>query len=163
MSTSNGTFKNIIINLLNALEHEFGRDVTSFYFGDVIVYPPSAFISPTGQYSPVISVSPSYNHLVEGSQTPMGEIRAMGIDILVLFNYTPYIEAVPTVAVGEEILMDTVDKVFEYLRRFDMLTLYDSVIMTNVHEVNWTWSPRQQQPIRGAVISYDLQVAIDYN
>lgn len=163
MTTANTAFKQVIINLLNALQYEFGREISSFYFGDTVIYPPSAFISPTGQYCPVIAVSPSYNHLVEGSQAANGEIRALGIDILLLVNFTPYIEAVPTVAAGEEILLDAVDRVFEYLRRFDMLTLYNSVIMANVSEINWTWSPRQNQPVRGAVISYDLQVAIDYN
>lgn len=163
MATANSTFKEVIVALLNALQHEFGNEVTSFYFGDIVVYPPSAFISPTGQYSPVIAVSPSYNHLVDGSQAANGEIRALGLDILVLYNFTPFIQAVPTVAAGEEALMDIVDRIFEYLRRFDMLTLYNTVLMANVSEINWTWSPRQNQPIRGAVISYDLQVAIDYN
>lgn len=163
MATSNTVFKDCIINLISALQYEFGSEVTSFYFGDVIVYPPSAFISPTGKYCPVIAVSPSYNHLNEGSQAANGEIRSLGIDILLLVNYTPFIEAIPTQAAGEEILIDITDRVFEYLRRFDMLTIYETVLMANVSDVNWTWSPRQNQPIRGAVISYELQVAIDYN
>lgn len=163
MASGNAAFKQIILTLLNALQHEFGRDVSSFYFGDVVIYPPSAFISPTGQYSPVISVSPSYNHPIDGEAWFGGEMRGLGIDILVLFNYTPFIEAVPTVAAGEEMLMDMVDRIFEFLRSLDMLTLYDTVTYAQVGEINWTWSPRQNQPIRGAVISYDLQVSIDYN
>lgn len=163
MATSNSVFKDVILNLINALQYEFGREVSSFYFGDTVIYPPSAFISPTGQYCPVIAISPSFNHLVDGSQAGNGEIRVLGIDILLLINYTPYIEAVPTVAAGEEMLLDIADRVFEYLRRYDMLTIYGSVIMANVSDINWTWSPRQNQPIRGAIISYELQVAIDYN
>lgn len=163
MATGNAAFKQIILTLLNALQREFGSSISSFYFGDVVIYPPSAFISPSGQPSPVIAVSPSYNHPIEGEAWHGGELRGLGVDILVLFNFTPYIEAVPTVAAGEEMLMDIVDKIFEFLRSLDMLTLYDTVLYANVGEINWTWSPRQQQPIRGAVISYDLKVAIEHN
>lgn len=160
---SNSLFKDVILTLIALLQHEFKHDVASFYFGDIGDYPPNAFIGPDGTYQPVIAISPSYNHVEEGEQWFGGEMRLLGIDILVLYNFTSQIEASPTQATGEADLLTIVDKIFEYLRRYDMLTLFDNVKYAQVGDVNWAWTPRQTSPIRGAVISYEVKVAIDHN
>lgn len=149
--------------VLRHLEHQFSNQIASLYYGDIIIYPPNAFRDRRNQWAPVIAVYPSYNRRVEGQETMASQLRQYGVDILCMVNYTPYIQVPPEEAMGERMLNDITEAVMKYFTSSQTLDFDHRVQTATITDVNWAWSPRLDQPIRGAVLTYEVQLHVPRN
>lgn len=146
--------------VLAHMEFQFSNKFASLYYGDILVYPPNVFRNTNNQWAPIAAVYPVYNRKIEGQETMASQARRYGIDILCMVNYTPYIEVPPEEAMGERLLNETVEDVLQYFTRPENIHFEKRVQYAGVEDVNWAWNPLLDQPIRGAVLTYEIIVNV---
>lgn len=149
-----------MVGVIDALSplivNEFPHMFSQSYFGDVGVYPPKAFQSNSGEWRNVLIFNPVYDK--EGSHlTAAGEVRHLGIHIVVAVNMVPYFEALPHEAFGERNLVTSVMAVRAFLSQQSNFTLGGRVLSTHVGDVNWSWQQRKNNAIRAAALEYEVR------
>ena len=149
--------------VLRHIEHEFSNEIASLYYGDIIIYPPNAFRDRFNRWAPVIAVYPRFNRKIDGQDTMNSELREYGVEILVMVNYTPYIQVPPEEAMGERLLAEKVEKIMEYFAKPEQLHFEHQVQMASITDIDWGWQPRLDQPIRGAAIMYVVTLRVPRN
>ena len=150
----------VIDELAELLRRRFSNKVAHIYFGDIGVYLPASFGGSRNSQKAVIALSPIYNYLQEGSRVAAQETRLLGIDIITLVNITPFFEAAPQEAYGERMLVSLTTEIAEFLTQNENFTLGGLVSSTEVGDIDWAWTARRDQALRGAAIHYEAKVRV---
>lgn len=150
----------LISYLIELLGQRFAAEVSQLYYGDIGIYPPSAFLGPRREQKCVVAISPDYNRLVENDRNAAFESRLLGVNVIVMVNLTPYFEAMPKEAIGERKLVQVTTAIAEYLTLEENINLKGRVQFTKVGDIDWEWQARGTQAVRAAAISHESRVRI---
>ena len=145
--------------LANAIGDWFSKDVSAVYFGDVGVYPPSAFKDTNNNDTAVVSIAPRYNRETS-NRTAADEEREIGIEITVMVNIIPYFEAFPSAAYGEKQLASLVTRIYSFLTDIDNATLYGRVSSSKVRDIEWVNAQRGPTAVREATLIWEAKVVV---
>jgi hypothetical protein len=150
----------LIIYLQSLLEKKFSNEVANFYYGGIGVYLPSSFGGSRRDQKCVIALSPVNSKLIEGERVAISEQRHLAVDIITLVNITPFFEASPREAYGERMLVKLTSRIHEFLTHEDNVNLQGHVQFTKVGDIDWEWTGRGDQALRGAAIAYQARVRV---
>jgi len=150
----------IIVYLQNILQNEFARDVTSVYFGDIGIYPPTVFGSSRKDTKAILIIQPVSSVPIPGERVAESEKRTLRLQIIAMVNITPFFTALPSEAYGERILVNLISRVAKFLAQEENVTLDGRVIFSRVENIDWEWTQRKDQSLRGSAISYEVDVRI---
>ena len=150
----------LIAYLIELLGPRFAAEVSQLYYGDIGIYPPSAFLGPRREQKCVIAISPDYNKLMEDQRNAASESRLLGVNIIVMVNLTPFFEAMPKEAIGERKFVQVTTAIADFLAQEENINLKGRVQFTKVGDIDWEWQARGSQAIRAAAISHESRVRI---
>jgi hypothetical protein len=154
------TVEEIIEYLQNILENEFSGAVTSVYFGDIGVYPPIVFGASRADQKAILVIQPTFDRPIVSERSPASEVRTIGLQVIAMVNITPFFTALPSEAYGERMLARLITAVAKFLASEANETLDGRVNFARVQDINWQWSIRKDQSLRGSAINYEVDVTV---
>lgn len=150
----------LILYLKDLLGRRFSAKVSQIYYGDIGVYLPSSFGGSRKDQKAIIALSPVYDREMAEKRTVAADYRLLGVDIICLVNITPFFQANPSEAYGEQMLVKLATEIRNFLNLEENVTLSDRVQYCTVGDIDWNWSPRQDQAIRGAAVAFEARTRV---
>jgi hypothetical protein len=139
------------------IQAKFPRQFADVTFGEFATYTPDMFQGERGTTLPIVAVSPISDRLVPETRTTASEVRVRVIDIIVIVNMLPEIQAKPPERIGERSLVRNTQHLIDFLASNEMTTLDDQVDFTAVSDITWEWlvgTGPDRQVFRSARINY---------
>jgi hypothetical protein len=150
----------LILYLKQLLSRRFSAKVSQIYYGDIGVYLPASFGGSRKDQKAVLALSPVYDREMPDQRVAAHESRLLGVDIIALVNITPFFQANPTEAYGEQMLVKLIGEIRDYLALGENVTLQERVQYCKVGDIDWNWTPRGDQAIRGAALAFEARIRI---
>lgn len=147
--------------LIPLIGRQFSDEISFVYFGDIGLYPPSAFTKANKEQACAVTIIPNFQKPVQGTRSALSEFVDLGVFIGVMVNMVPYFQRLPPVAFGERTLVQLTQKIAAFLQQDTNMTLQQQVATSRVNSIDWEWLQRGNDSIRAASIDYQVTIEVD--
>lgn len=159
MSQTHLDMAGLIDHLTGLFAENFQDQVASIYFGDIGLYPPAAFQAPNGESRAALVFDPRHDRV--DSRAPNATIRSLGLNVVVLIDMMPHLEARPVAAFGERELVNLTTRIRTFLDQDAAFSLGGRVLSSSVGDINWEWvNRRKDTTMRAGSVFYEVKVKV---
>jgi len=139
----------------------FADEVSQIYFGDVGIYPPSAFQNRIGEQRIAVSLQIDSLKPVPRMQDLAGGLWDLHLNIVPMANMVPEFQALPEAAFAERRILAFTTRYAHLLMQTELSTLHGRVTTSAVEGIDYEYMNRGDLAVRGAAIQWRGQVYIN--
>lgn len=156
MDSEDLTMEGLIDLLAKYVQRQFSNEISTVIFGELPGLQPRYFQNAKGEWRCLLCIVPISDRLIPNSSTHATEDRLLSVDLVLMVNLTPYVEALPPEGLGERMLVRTTQKLRAYFAQSANFTLGRRVSRVKVDDVEYATITKKDSFICAAGIRLEV-------